>query len=344
VALSCLWCLPPSQRFIIHEQRQQPAMTSLRGSIAPASGAAVLLKSYLPLEEVEHRYLQVQSRLSLGSRSQSVGLSTDLDLVRALCDEGNFVDALNLAIHSKLPSNEANSALGAAVASFSSQCSALSSSSSPSSALPSVQLLEEQFLSSLGCVPHPLLLVDQPAPRYLWQYLLNALHLLDDPKTGWLLHQIGTQSALSLSLLRENRIPAILSASFCGLDSFSSHASSKKRSREAVPEKTLSVSAKRSRGHLDSLLRTLLAQGCLVDACDVVSTFLAETLSPPPPLHCLPLTALDQLLFACQTALRLAADEEDQTSVAVLRDRYDRLRTEVSSSFAELFQREITAK
>lgn len=354
-AISTLWCLPPNQRFVIHEQRQPVPPLSLR----PVSKdpERVFLKSYVTLRDLEHRYLQVQSRLFLGARSQSVGLATDLDLVRGLCEEGNFVDALNLATHTDShPANGTNAPLSSIISSFSAQCSALSLVTHPlPSATASIEQLEEQFLSSLGCVPHPLLHISQPADKHLWQYLLNALHLLDRPDHGMLLHQISTKASLSLSLRRENRVPAILSSSFCGLDSFYCQSQQKKRSRDcfgdslalgasgAMEEQGTAV--KKVRGNLDSLLRTLLSQGCLVDACQIVSTYFATTGVPTQQQQqCLPMTALDQLLFACQTALKLSAEEDDEEAVAVLRSHYDAVRRDMSNYFTSLFQQELLSK
>jgi hypothetical protein len=267
---------------------------------------------------------------------------------------------LNLAIHTEPhPANETNAPLSAIIASFSAQCSALSLAAPPRpSAAAAIEQLEEQFLSSLGCVPHPLLHTNQAADKHLWQYLLNALHLLDRPSHGLLLHQISAQACLSLSLRRENRVPAALSSSFCGLDSFySQQPPQKKRFRDGSgdPPAVGSFAAaaaegqagvKRARGNLDSLIRTLLSQGCLVDACQAVSThFAAKGASAlPPQQQCLPLTALDQLLFACHTALKLSEADEDQEAVAVLRNHYEAVRRDLSSYFTALFQQELVTK
>lgn len=357
ISISTLWCLPSAQRFIIYEQRQTPSqdpaggrsISSLRGLKGDADGepksTVPTLKAYVTLKDLEHRYLQVQSRISLASRSdEKVGFSTDLELVRGLCEGGNYIDALNLAIHREYPANETNTPLGVIISSLSAQCTALTTTATPS--LLAIQPVEEQFLSSLGCIPHPLLHVNQSADHHLWQYFVNLLHLLDDPQYGWLLHQVATKSSLSLTLRRENRLPLILAHSFCGLDSF--YKNPKKRIRDDSEQAS---TFKKARGFPDSLIRTLLSQGCLIDACQIVSNYLtsfsgheSRQFKGATPLQCLPLTALDQLLFACQTALELANHEEDQESMKLLQENYQEVRQKISNYFVELFQKELVAK
>jgi hypothetical protein len=279
-----------------------------------------MITSYVSLRDIEHAFLQVQSRTLVHQDGQTNNPVSDFDIIRSLCDRQNFFDAINLATHST-NSTASNLSLETTIHSLAAQAATLTS---PNSTL---HVIEEQFLSSLGCVPFPLLDALDPEEKILWKYLVNILRLVDDPSGGLKLHQVACRAALSLSQSRENRLPQLFISSYCGNEIvLFPHQPKYSRGNQ-----------KTEKGNLDSLIRTLLSQGCLLDACRVVSDQLS--------LHfdgkkskCFPINAIDQVLIACEKALQITTEEENRT---LLRENYDQVRESIGRYFTELFVAEI---
>lgn len=331
-------------------------------SIDGVMGAALAVSesrgrlSYITLPELEHALLQLQCKISIaevllaesdsGYRqsedkvNESIFYSADdMDIARMLCAQDNFFDALNLAMHN-FPTNSSNAqniVLEFVVDSLAAKCAQNPKGSSS---------ILEQFIAVHGCATRPVDHLSHQGPAAspdMWEYLVSCLHIIDGPSKNWALHRIATQA--SLRVAPSAQIPPVLTSSHCGRDAFHKDRdtllAAKKvsvASHVAVPSKCI--------GNFPDLLRTLVKEGALVEACRLATLFLTECDPRHKRMEAIPLEALDQLLNASSDALAMA--EEDGVDMATdsghygkLNHGYNGLKDAVKMYFSKLCLAEI---
>jgi hypothetical protein len=363
-----------NQQFIVyrthHLQMASVPDTFIRSALGKRSidgvmGAALAVTesrgrlSYITLQELEHILLQLQCKISVVDISdegesvrrrdderanESILYATDdMDIARMLCAQENYFDAVNLAVHS-FPvnsSNAQNTVLEFVVDSLAAKCAQrLSSSSKDSSPV------LEQFIAVHGCATRPVDHFSHRGPAespVLWEYLVNCLHILDGPAKNWALHRIATQA--SLRVAPSSNLPTVLTSSHSGQDPYYKDRDSFLAAKKQSVASYVAMPS-RCTGDLSGLLRTLVKEGALVEACTLATLSLTKNEPTLRRMEAIPLEALDQLLHACGDALDMAEEDgvdatSDMGHYGKLNEGYDQLREAVKTYFSKLFLAEM---
>ena len=367
MAVSALLNVPVSQRFIVyrtHVMNMSEGNDELKSNLGkrllnggrdaiaapPADEKGIL--SYVTLEELEHTLLQLECKISIAQTSEGANPSVllahdDMDIVRLLCGQENYFDALNLARHN-FPVNSSsaeNSALEFVIDCFAAKCAGDSLSQESS-------VVHEQFMAVHGCSSLPLDsmssngLMESPS---LWEYLVKCLHVIDGPAQNWILHKIAVQA--SLRVTPADPLPAVLTSSHCGDDSYFQDRDKLRLSKRVLGASHVAAPSKCT-GNLPSLIRTLVQEGALVEACDLVSATLKKCDPSKKRLEAIPLERLDQLLCACSTAIAIAEEDglversnmdDDSTSpYGRLIRSHNTLQDSIKAYFTKVFVVEIS--
>ena len=251
------------------------------------------------LAQMEHFYMQLQSKLSL-VRSVAAGggclryvSMDDEEVVRALCSQGNFYDAINLSLSTSNQSPVENpcgtSSIGRskclehAIEVLAEACSHESNSLSTL----------EQFASVLGTNLKSVLEYEESldAGILLKEYLVHCVQCLDGPDGNWSLHAAATRACLHVSSF-ESLSPTLID-SFCGFD----------RGNKCVDDSRLSSSINDFSGNISKLLEQLLESGYLMQACDIASKML-NSCNPENEIQtCVPYQVFDRIIDASSQVL-----------------------------------------
>lgn len=281
-----------SERYIVLRNAQ-----SAREGDGGAGDNALL---HVTLADMLHMYLQVQSKVSLvksvalsGASVSSLHLD-DGEIVRCLCSQGNFYDAINLGISSanqftkECPQGTSSTgrspSLEQAISLLATACA------SPASP-PSFDTIA-QFASALGTNLTSFLEYEETAdsPKFLREYLVHCLQCLDGPTGNWSLHAAATEAMLKSSSFEA--LGTALTDSYCGF------ATSDVSDFVYVPD------ASGLSGNISAFLMQLLRKGYLTQACDTATRLVSRT-EPQSNHHecCLPYMVLDRVLDASSRVL-----------------------------------------
>ena len=306
-----------SQRYVVLR-----SASSVRGYQRIQGDNALL---HVTLADMEHIYLQVQCKISLVRSASLTGeakrtlILDDSELVRGLCSQGNFYDAINLAISA---TNRAASSGGEcpegvssigrshvlehAISAMASSC--LSGRTSGSS-LPDIEAIQ-QFSSALGFNLPSLLEYEDTlsAPKLLSEYLVHCLQCLDGPTGNWSLHTVATDTALRS--FSEDFLSSPLVDSYCGFSSA--------EDCDFVHEPTISGMS----GNISAFLLQLLQKGYLIQACDTAAKWLSLLEPNNDMQECVPYSVIDRVMDACSQVFEINVNDSGQ-----LRDQYEALKS-----------------
>jgi hypothetical protein len=293
-----------SQRYIVLRSALGSREYHHRRSMGAEDNALV----HVTVADMEHRFLQVQGKISLVKSAAASGgplrslLLGDGELVRGLCSQGNFYDAINLGISAANYSGEGSArdcpegpssigrspSLEQAISLLAKACSCPSSDNCS----PTVDTIS-QFASTLGSNLTSLLEFEETsdAPKFLREYLVHCLQCLDGPTGNWSLHAAATAAALKSPSSSQGALSPALADSFSGF-------SSAENSEYVHVPRVSGLS-----GNVSALLLQLLEKGYLTQACDTASKVLDQAEPRAGELECIPYTVLDRLLHACGQVL-----------------------------------------
>ena len=301
-----------SQRYIV--------LRNTAGVEGNSNSAALL---HVTVADMEHMYLQVQAKVSLVKSAVSSGaggevvrslVHEDGELVRGLCSQGNYYDAINLGISSASASSGGGgrdrvrkashgeegsppACLREAISLLAQECAAAPPSSTSMETI-------SQFASALGMNLTSLLEFEETldAPQFLREYLVHCLQCLDGPSGNWSLHAAATAEALKASS-KDALMPALV-------ESFSGFSSSNASNYVLVPQST----GGNLSGNISAYLLQLLEKGYLLQACETATRLLDQ--SDPEEGHeeCIPYSVLDRVIAACTQVIAVQSSSSGSSS------------------------------
>lgn len=296
----------------------------------PQSGGGNKLL-HVTLADMEHRYLQVQSKISLYKAVVSSGgviaaqNLSDEGVVRGMCSQGNFFDAINLGIssanHSGKECPEATSSIGRSPC-LEQAISLLAEACSTDACPPSLDTIF-QFTSSLGSNLTSFLEYEETgdSEKFLREYLVHCLQCLDGSTGNWALHAAATESVLKSS--PTDALGSILK------DSYSGFTTSNESDFVYTP------SSNGLSGNISAFLLQLLKRGYLSEACDTATRMLNGLNPRAGHQDFIPYSVLDRIMDAC-TQVLTTHDGKKSSQIEELERSHKLLEEALSYYFRKL--------